>query len=82
MKTNPYDAAFIRTTGSIATPTDGLTKLEYFSVLIMQGIISTRDQFPTPLYIPEESVRLAKVLIDELNKQDEENKNAINQTNS
>lgn len=77
MKTNPYDAAFIRTTGSIATPTDGLTKLEFFAGLAMQGILANSKYYEenTNSELVKCAVSMAKALIDELNKQDEENKN-------
>lgn len=70
-KTNPYDSAFIRTTGSIATPTDGLTKLEYFSALAMQGLIAKGD-IDLICITAKEAVNHAIALIDELNKKQEE----------
>lgn len=50
----------------------GLTKLEYFAGLAMQGNISTMNSNmlsdESILTIANESVRLAKALIEELNK--------------
>jgi len=82
MKTNPYDAAFIRTTGSIATPTDGLTKLEYFAGLAMQGILANSKYYEenTNSELVKCAVNIAKALIDELNK--EESEDETNQNNS
>jgi hypothetical protein len=54
---------------------NGLTKLEYFAVMAMQGNISTMSDNPfTDLgieTIAKESVKLAKALIAELNKTEE-----------
>lgn len=49
----------------------GVTKLEYFSIMVMQGLLSamTENNGFTPKIAAEESVRYAKALIEELNKQ-------------
>lgn len=73
MKTNPNDAAFARPCGQNEEKfnhgTPGLTKLEWFAGLALQGLsASTEGSFPSK-NIAECSVRLAKALIDELNKE-------------
>lgn len=52
----------------------GLTKLEYFAAMAMQGVISRIDIdiYANKEEIAFDSVKLAKALIEELNK--EENK--------
>lgn len=46
----------------------GLTKLEYFSAMAMQGILA-RHSDPGAGYVAKVAVEMAKALIDELNKQ-------------
>ena len=76
MKTNPNDAAFARTNTDphLLGSSIGLTKLEFFAGLAMQGLlakgdIDLKDRFEATAI---EAVAHAKVLIDELNNQDEE----------
>lgn len=77
MKTNPNDAAFARpfseddTEIKMYKATYGLSKLEYFSVMAMQGLlakgdIDLKDRFEATAI---EAVNHAKALIDELNKE-------------
>lgn len=66
MKTNPNDAAFTQVIGMNGNPTlgQGLTKREYFAIMIMQGLLSagyTGD-------VSEISVNRANAIISELNR--------------
>lgn len=63
MKTNPNDMAF-------TSKSFGLTKLEYMSTQIMQGLASRAIHADPEL--AESAVKLARALIDELNKEVEE----------
>lgn len=72
MKTRPNDAAFARTSSQHSLdgyPQVGLTKLEYMATQIMQGL-AARSIHADPELV-ESAVKLARALIDELNKQDE-----------
>lgn len=64
-KTNPNDAAF-----ASSLRERGLTKLEYMSTQIMQGL-AARSIHADPELV-ESAVKLAKALIDELNKEESE----------
>jgi hypothetical protein len=65
-KTNPNEPAFtIVTDGAIDA---GLSKLEYFAALALQGCLaSCTDNYPSPDYVAKRSVQYAKALIEELN---------------
>lgn len=68
-KTKPNDYAFATSTdGHIQ---EGMSKLEYFSAMAMQGILSACDimsGLPSYEGIAKDSVAYAKALINELNK--------------
>lgn len=63
MKTNPNDAAF-----STQAREFGLTKLEYMATQIMQGLAARSIHADNSL--AESAVKLARALIDELNKEE------------
>ena len=46
----------------------GLTKLEHFAGLVMQGLMSNNSIDPTEFEVAECSVRHAKALLEELEK--------------
>lgn len=66
MKTNPNDATFATQAREF-----GLTKLEYMATQIMQGLASRAIHADDSL--AESAVKLARALIDELNKEVESN---------
>ena len=85
MNTNPNDAAFSKSAfvsidGMVDNPEIGLTKLEYFSAMAMQGLrassLKTSYRGTTELWssasIAKQAVSDAKALINELNKQQNE----------
>ena len=50
----------------------GLTKREYFAVMVMQGFIASytgEQNHPDPDYAADEAVKYADALIEELNKE-------------
>ena len=47
----------------------GLTKREYFSIMLMQGLCSGRTEYEQPGAEAEEAVRLADHLLEELEKE-------------
>ena len=51
----------------------GLTKREYFTAMAMQGLLSGADYNPALMDLTKQSVEIADALIDELNKQEDEN---------
>jgi len=71
MKTNPNDAAFARPCGqnpdNFNRGSCGLTKLEYMTTQIMQGLAARSIHADNSL--AESAVKLAIALIDELNKE-------------
>lgn len=74
MKTNPNDAAFARPRSLDTKEQTGLTKLEYFSAIALQGMIGKKyghvDGYDAQ-ECAELAVIYAKALIEELNKQEE-----------
>ena len=74
MKTNPNENAFPSAGTQNFDESNiigGLTKLEYMSTQIMQGLASRAIHADNSL--AESAVKLARALIDELNIQDEGN---------
>ena len=64
--TNPNDCAF---PADYRTQSDGgLTKREYFAAMAMQGIITSPQTAATWEKIVEVSIKVADLLIEELNK--------------
>lgn len=55
--------------GNVFTAKDGISKLEYFSAIAMQGILSSQSRTITPETAAKWSVKCAKELIIELNNQ-------------
>jgi hypothetical protein len=55
---------------------EGLTKREYFAAMALQGYIASTpsDVVPSPIYAASYAVKYADALINELNKEDENNK--------
>lgn len=67
MQTNGNQRAFPVAIGPEDASIDGMSKLEYFSAMAMQGILS-RHNDPGAAHVAETAVFMAKALIVELNK--------------
>jgi hypothetical protein len=70
MKTNPNESAFpeVQPQPQFNSHSYGLTKLEYFTAMAAQGICANPRFNLTRELLAEASVRVAKSIINELNK--------------
>lgn len=71
--TNPSEpafskAAFYCTEGGIDSPQEGLSKREYFAAMAMQGLLSDADNCGNLSDIVFDAVKMADMLIEQLNK--------------
>jgi hypothetical protein len=75
MSTQANDAAFSRPafhhehTGTLHDAQEGLTKREYFAAMAMQGFLMIAENEDSFQFLARQSVKMADYLIQELNKQ-------------